>query len=206
MQLIQDNLFFSSPYSTCAHGYFQYMHPLKILSLLINVCTDFLKEKKGKVWRFSDWGVRRLAYPIQKARNAHYILMNFEIKAQWINDFKSMLDTDERIIRHMVIKKDEAETEDCPPPPEFHTLRGDTYDSDEDDSDYDEDDDDEYDDEEYDDEDEEDGDVDEEEDGDEEDDGDVNEEDDGIIYVDDDDDLDSSSSQRSKQMAQTVGR
>lgn len=100
-------------------------------------CADFIKEKKGKIWRFSDWGLRRLAYKIQKATHAHYILMNFEIEAKWINDFKTLLDKDERVIRHLVIKKDEAETEDCPPPPEFHTLRADMDDYEDDDVDYD---------------------------------------------------------------------
>lgn len=107
--------------------------------------ADFLREKKGKIWRVSDWGMRRLAYKIKKAKNAHYILMNFELEAKWINDFKSMLDKDERVIRHLVMKTDEAITEDCPPPPEFHTLRAGMDDSDEED---DIDDDDDYDDEE----------------------------------------------------------
>ncbi|XP_040990987.1 glutamic acid-rich protein [Juglans microcarpa x Juglans regia] len=100
---------------------------------------DFLREKKGKIWRLSDWGMRRLAYKINKAKNAHYILMNFELEAKWINDFKGMLDKDERVIRHLVIKRDEAITEDCPPPPEFHTLRAgtDDYDEEEEDIDYD---------------------------------------------------------------------
>lgn len=49
--------------------------------------------------------------------------MNFELEAKLINDFKSMLDKDERIIRHLVIKRDEAITEDCPPPPAYHTIR-----------------------------------------------------------------------------------
>lgn len=84
--------------------------------------------------------MRRLAYKIQKAKNAHYILMNFEMDAKWINDFKSMLDKDERVIRHLVIKRDEAITEDCPPPPEFRTLRSgmdDDEEEEEDDIDYD---------------------------------------------------------------------
>lgn len=89
---------------------------------------DFIREKKGRVWRFSDWGMRRLAYKIQKATQAHYILMNFEVGGQWINDFKQMLDQDERVIRHLVIKRDKAITENCPPPPEFHTLRADMVD------------------------------------------------------------------------------
>lgn len=49
--------------------------------------------------------------------------MNFEVGAKWINDFESMLNKDERVIRHLVIKRDEAITKDCPPPPEVHTLR-----------------------------------------------------------------------------------
>ncbi|KAK4745615.1 hypothetical protein SAY87_011927 [Trapa incisa] len=83
---------------------------------------DFLREKKGKVWRFEDWGLRRLAYKIKKATKAHYILMNFELDAKWINAFKAMLDTDEMVIRHLVMKQDKAVTKVEPPPPEFHTL------------------------------------------------------------------------------------
>ncbi|KAI3687021.1 hypothetical protein L1987_80711 [Smallanthus sonchifolius] len=94
---------------------------------------EFVSEKKGRVHRFSDWGLRRLAYKIQKAKNAHYILMNFEIDAKWINEFKSMLDKDERVIRHLVMKQDMAITEECIPPPEFHTLRDDMDDDGDDD-------------------------------------------------------------------------
>ncbi|GJM95431.1 hypothetical protein PR202_ga12166 [Eleusine coracana subsp. coracana] len=53
--------------------------------------------------------------------------MNFEIESRYINDFKTLLDKDERIIRHLVMKRDEAITEDCPPPPEFHALRAQQY-------------------------------------------------------------------------------
>lgn len=85
--------------------------------------------------------MRRLAYKIQKASRAHYILMNFEVGAKWINDFKSMLDKDERVIRHLVMKRDKAETEDCPPPPEFHSQHAGTDDENEEDvDDYDDDD------------------------------------------------------------------
>lgn len=99
------------------------------------VLTDFIREKKGKIWRLNNWGLRKLAYKIKKAKNANYILMNFEIEAKNINEFKNMLDKDERIIRHLVIKRDEAITEDCPPPLEIHTLRA-NMDDDDDGDDY----------------------------------------------------------------------
>nr|AFK48589.1 unknown [Lotus japonicus] len=102
---------------------------------------DFLREKKGTVWRFSDWGMRTLAYKIKKANKAHYILMNIEMDAKYINEFKTLLDQDERVIRHLVVKRDEAITEDCPPPPEFHTLGASVDDDDDEelDEDYDDD-------------------------------------------------------------------
>ncbi|OVA16731.1 Ribosomal protein S6 [Macleaya cordata] len=110
--------------------------PSKVSSITFwAISADFIKEKQGKIWRLSDWGLRRLAYKIKKAKNANYILMNFELEAKWINDLKSMLDKDERVIRHLVIKRDEAITEDCPPPLEFHTMRANGDDEDVDDDD-----------------------------------------------------------------------
>lgn len=85
------------------------------------------------MWRLNDWGMRKLAYKIKKANKAHYMLLNFELDAKYINEFKTLLDKDERVIRHLVIKRDEAITEDCPPPPEFHTLRANADDDDDDD-------------------------------------------------------------------------
>ncbi|ONK61689.1 uncharacterized protein A4U43_C08F32550 [Asparagus officinalis] len=90
---------------------------------VVSKVQDFIREKKGRIYRLNNWGLRRLAYKIKKAKKANYILMNFELEAQCINEFKTLLDKDERIIRHLVIKRDEAITEDCPPPPEFHTLK-----------------------------------------------------------------------------------
>ncbi|KAJ4955162.1 hypothetical protein NE237_011945 [Protea cynaroides] len=114
-------------------------HVEEVSSVVSNV-EDFIREKKGKIWRLNDWGLRRLAYTIKKAKHANYVLMNFELEAKWINDFKSLLDRDERVIRHLVIKRDKAITEHCPPPPEFHTLRAGMDDEEESDA-YDDDDD-----------------------------------------------------------------
>ncbi|CAN1195138.1 Protein REGULATOR OF FATTY ACID COMPOSITION 3, chloroplastic [Linum perenne] len=163
---------------------------------------DFLREKKGKVWRMNDWGMRRLAYRIQKAWSAHYILMNFEMEAKWINEFKTLLDKDERVIRHLVITRDKAITEDCPPPLEFHEARANLDGSDEDgdeDDEYDDDEDDDDDDDD-DDEDSDDDDVDwDEEEEEEEEDNDEDEEaEDGVVIVNINDDDEGSNGKKSK--------
>uniref|UniRef100_A0A0D6R7V0 GATA-type domain-containing protein n=1 Tax=Araucaria cunninghamii TaxID=56994 RepID=A0A0D6R7V0_ARACU len=86
---------------------------------VVSKVKDFIEERKGTIWRLNDWGMRRLAYKIKKARRANYILMNVEIPAEDINYLKDLLDKDERIIRHLAIKEKQAITEDCPPPPEY---------------------------------------------------------------------------------------
>lgn len=91
---------------------------------IISEVQDFIRERKGRIWRLNNWGMRRLAYKIKKARKANYILMNFELEAKCVDEFKLMLDKNEKIIRHLVIKRNEAITDDCPPPIEFHTLVG----------------------------------------------------------------------------------
>jgi ribosomal protein S6 len=88
---------------------------------VVSKVKDFVEEKKGKIWRLNDWGMRRLAYKIEKAKKANYILMNIEMGAEHINDLKTLFDKDERVIRHLVMKQKKAITEDCPPPPEFNS-------------------------------------------------------------------------------------
>ncbi|KAJ4807698.1 30S ribosomal S6 [Rhynchospora pubera] len=156
---------------------------------VVTKVEDFIREKKGRIWRLNDWGLRRLAYEIKKAMRAHYILMNFEIDAKFVNDFKTMLDKDERVIRHLVSKEEKAETAYCPPPIEYQTLLA-RQGFGEDDGFWDDDDDDDdeamYDDGDY------DYDDDEGEEEGYEDDGDVLSDEDGgeVIYVDGDEDHD----------------
>lgn len=53
-----------------------------------------------------DRGLHRLAYKLQKAKK------NLELEAKWNNDFKTIFNKDERVIQHLVIKRDEAITKD----------------------------------------------------------------------------------------------
>eukprot|EP00250_Pteridium_aquilinum_P029679 c39948_g1_i1 orf=761-1471(-) len=103
---------------------------------VIQKVKDFIEEKKGKIFRLNDWGLRKLAYKINKAKRANYILMNFQIGGEEINEFKSLLDKDERIIRHLVITMKQAETAETVPPPEFSSIKD--VDDDDSDEEYDE--------------------------------------------------------------------
>ncbi|KAF3336251.1 hypothetical protein FCM35_KLT18837 [Carex littledalei] len=89
---------------------------------IVTKVEDFIREKKGRIYRLNDWGLRMLAYEIKKALEAHYILMNFEMDSKFLNDFKTLLDKDERVIRHLVTKTKQAETQYARPPMEYQTY------------------------------------------------------------------------------------
>ena len=66
---------------------------------------------EGKVHRLEDWGRRQLAYPIQNLVKAHYVLMNIEASQATMNELVDSFRFNDAVLRHLVIKRDEADTE-----------------------------------------------------------------------------------------------
>ncbi|MCX8079623.1 MAG: 30S ribosomal protein S6 [Bacteroidia bacterium] len=66
-----------------------------------------LSELKAKVVHEEHWGMRKLAYPIQKKTTGFYHLFEFtsdrsDIVTQW----ETLLKRDERVIRYLTVKLD----------------------------------------------------------------------------------------------------
>ncbi|MEY4588802.1 MAG: ribosomal protein [Pseudomonadota bacterium] len=68
----------------------------------------------GAVHRFEDWGRRQLAYSINKIHKAHYILMNVECGDAVLDELTTTFRYNDAILRHLVIRTDEAITEESP--------------------------------------------------------------------------------------------
>ncbi|KAH7282623.1 hypothetical protein KP509_35G040500 [Ceratopteris richardii] len=100
------------------------------LQYVIQKVKDFIEDKKGKIHRINDWGMRKLAYKIKKSKMANYILMNIQLDARYTDEFKNLLDKDERIIRHLVMTMKRAETVDTIPPPEVSSISDEEYETD----------------------------------------------------------------------------
>lgn len=66
----------------------------------------------GQVHRLEDWGRRQLAYSINKIHKAHYILMNVEAGQAVMDELTTTFRYNDAILRHMVIRTDEAITEE----------------------------------------------------------------------------------------------
>ncbi len=73
--------------------------------------SSVVKEMGGKIEKTEYWGLRNLAYKIQKNRKGHYTLMNIDAPSDAIAEMERKMKIDENIIRYMTIKVEELEKE-----------------------------------------------------------------------------------------------
>ncbi|HOV11569.1 MAG TPA: 30S ribosomal protein S6 [Bacteroidales bacterium] len=67
---------------------------------------DFLSEKKAEIVVSESWGLRKLAYPIQKKSSGFYQLIEFNAEPNVIADLEVAYKRDERLIRFLTISLD----------------------------------------------------------------------------------------------------
>lgn len=65
----------------------------------------------GTIHRLEDWGRRQTAYPIDNLVKAHYVLLNIEADQAVLNELIEAFRFNDAVLRHLVIRRDEAETE-----------------------------------------------------------------------------------------------
>ena len=91
----------------------------------------------GSVHRVEDWGRRQLAYPIAKVHKAHYVLLNVEVDQKTLAELTGAFRFSDAVLRHLVVKMDEAVTEPSPMAraPDENARRHDDFGDDGDDDD-----------------------------------------------------------------------
>ncbi len=64
---------------------------------------DFLKKNKAKLVHDESWGLKKLAYPIQKKSTGFYHLVEFDADGSIIQEMETILKRDERILRFLTV-------------------------------------------------------------------------------------------------------
>ena len=67
---------------------------------------SLITEEGGVVVNEEDWGLRKMAYPIQKKSTGFYQLFEFKASADFINKLEINYRRDERIIRFLTFRLD----------------------------------------------------------------------------------------------------
>ena len=70
-----------------------------------------ITENGGQIISEEDWGLRKLAYPIQKKTTGFYYLIEFEGEGDLIEKLETQYRRDERVIRFLTFKMDKYAVE-----------------------------------------------------------------------------------------------
>nr|VFK37867.1 MAG: SSU ribosomal protein S6P [Candidatus Kentron sp. SD]VFK42524.1 MAG: SSU ribosomal protein S6P [Candidatus Kentron sp. SD]VFK78166.1 MAG: SSU ribosomal protein S6P [Candidatus Kentron sp. SD] len=81
---------------------------------MIERYRSMIVDQGGAIHRTEDWGRRQLAYPINKAHKAHYVLMNVECTPQTLAELTDSFHFNDAIIRDLVVLRKQAITEPSP--------------------------------------------------------------------------------------------
>jgi len=76
---------------------------------LTGAVNDNLKAHGGKVTKTEQWGLRTLAYPINKNKKGHYVLINIDGPAACIAEMERTMRINEDVLRYLTIRMDALE-------------------------------------------------------------------------------------------------
>ena len=74
------------------------------LTAVLERVTGLIERNSGKVSRVEPWGLRRLAYPIEKQGEGQYVLMGLELEPQGMAGLERDLGLVEPLMRHLIAR------------------------------------------------------------------------------------------------------
>ena len=77
---------------------------------LAQAATKIIEDNEGKVTKTETWGLRNLAYKIQKNRKAHFVMLNVEGPANLVAELERQTAINEDVIRYLTVRVDEHES------------------------------------------------------------------------------------------------
>ena len=76
---------------------------------LAQEATKIVEDNEGKVVLTETWGLRTLAYKVQKNRKAHYVMLRLDAPGNVIAELERQTRINEDVIRYTTIRVDEHE-------------------------------------------------------------------------------------------------
>ncbi|NWF77427.1 MAG: 30S ribosomal protein S6 [Chloroflexi bacterium] len=74
------------------------------VSKIVDKVTRSINSRGGAVEEITNWGRRKLAYPIKKFMEADYILARFKLMPKSVKELESEVRAFENILRYLVVK------------------------------------------------------------------------------------------------------
>ena len=76
---------------------------------LAATATEIVEAHQGKVTKTETWGLKNLAYKIQRNRKAHYVMLNIDAPAGVVAELERQTAINEDVIRWLTVRVDALE-------------------------------------------------------------------------------------------------
>ncbi len=73
---------------------------------VIEQIAGIITADGGEVVKTDEWGMRRLAYPIQDLNDGYYVLVDFKAKPELPRELERKMQISEQVMRYMVEKQE----------------------------------------------------------------------------------------------------
>lgn len=73
---------------------------------MIKRYKSIIESSKGKMHRLENWGLRKLAYPINKLNEAHYVLLNIECSQEARKEITDSFHFSDAILRNLILSRE----------------------------------------------------------------------------------------------------
>jgi small subunit ribosomal protein S6 len=76
---------------------------------LAAAATEIVEANQGKVTKTETWGLKNLAYKIDRNRKAHFVLLNIEGPGEVVAELERQSRINEDVLRYLTVRVDEHE-------------------------------------------------------------------------------------------------
>lgn len=70
--------------------------------------SKIITTNKGKILKTESWGLRTLAYRINKNKKGHYVLIEHDSETSLVAELERLMRLDENILRYMTVRMEAA--------------------------------------------------------------------------------------------------
>ena len=75
---------------------------------VIDKCKAYVERFGGTITEVDEWGKKRLAYEVQKMKEAFYYFIKFDAESTAPAEIESRVRIMDNVIRYLVVRQDEA--------------------------------------------------------------------------------------------------
>jgi small subunit ribosomal protein S6 len=75
---------------------------------IVENLSGVISNHSGQVLTIDDWGMRELAYPVQKQTRGSYMRMEFGLDASYVNEFERKIRIADGILKYVIVKLEDS--------------------------------------------------------------------------------------------------